>query len=118
LPNEKGQSRRERNDAFEVASPLLIVPPVGRHIWDWFFDLSARLDRISDTSVKPIPPTEYIAWKAATGNIVYPSEYAILCAMDAAYCAEMGKELADYRARQEEASRLGNPQLNRLGYKG
>jgi hypothetical protein len=35
---------------------------------------------------------------------VYPAEYAILCAMDAAFCEEMNKELADYRKRLEPES--------------
>jgi hypothetical protein len=116
--DEKGKTRRERNDEFEVSSPHLIVPPVGRYLWEWYIELSGRLQRVHDGVVRPIPPSEYMAWREASATIVYPSEYAILCAMDDAYVIEMGKELADYRARQDEASRRANPQLGRLGYKG
>lgn len=38
--------------------------------------------------------------------IVYPVEYAILAAMDDAFCKEMGKELTDFHAREEERRRL------------
>jgi hypothetical protein len=40
-----------------------------------------------------------------TGEIVYPSEYAILGSMDFAFCDEMNKELADHRTRQEDAAK-------------
>lgn len=35
--------------------------------------------------------------------IVYPREYGILQAMDAAYCEEVNKELASARERAQEA---------------
>lgn len=79
-----------------------MVPDAGRYIWDWYLELTARLRRVRDGACEPIPPSEFMAWKAATGEIVYPSEYAILCAMDVAYCDEMGKELVAYRAREQE----------------
>jgi len=101
--------RRERNESFGETSPPLIVPPIARYLWDWYFDLSDRLRRVRDGVCEPIPPSEFMAWTHATGHIVYPSEYAILCAMDGAYCAEMAKELADYRARQDEENARNNP---------
>lgn len=72
--------------------------------------LSKRVRRVKDGVCEPIPPSEYIAWKQATGNIIYPTEYGVLCAMDDAYCEEMNSELKDYREREadrikEEAKR-------------
>lgn len=64
-------------------------------------DLSASLRRTRDGVCEPIPPSEFQAWREATGAIVYPAEYAILRAMDAAYCAEMNKELADFKEREK-----------------
>jgi hypothetical protein len=69
--------------------------------------LSDRLCRVKDGVVYPIPPSEYIAWLQATGEIVYPTEYAILCAMDDAFCNEMGKELSDYNERSREGMNSG-----------
>jgi len=101
-PLDMDKNRRERNAAVDRTSPELIVPPEGAHIWEWYFDLSDRLQRTKDGVCTPIPPSEFVAWVAATGEIVYPSEYAILGAMDAAYCDETNKELVDYQAREEE----------------
>jgi hypothetical protein len=83
----------------------LIVPEAGRYLWDWYFSLSNRLRRTRDGGVEPIPPSEYLAWRDATAQIVYPSEYAILCALDEAYCSEMSKELEAYAARQNEKAK-------------
>lgn len=58
--------------------------------------------RVRDGVCSPIPPSEYVAWLQATGKIVYPAEYAMLCAMDVAFCEEMAKELADYHERMKE----------------
>ncbi len=102
IPDENGQKRRERNDKFNVESPDLIVPLSGRYLWEWYFDLSSALRRVRDGICEPIPHTEFQAWRAATGNIVYPAEYAILRAMDIAYCDETNKELADFRERDKE----------------
>lgn len=95
-------TRRERNEQFGEPSPPVIVPQAGRYLWDWYFSLSDSLRRVRSGVCEPFPPTEFIAWRVATGEIVYPSEYAILRAMDGAYCAEMNKELADYRERARE----------------
>jgi hypothetical protein len=60
--------------------------------------------RVRDGLCSPIPPTEYLAWREATGNIVYSAEYAILCAMDDAYCEAMSEELEDMRMRLKDAA--------------
>lgn len=87
-----------------------MVPPGGRHIWEWYFHLSERFLRIRDGVCHPIPPSEYLAWREATGNIVYPLEYAILCSMDEAFCDEASKELADYHERLKD--RTAEPEQN------
>lgn len=78
-----------------------MVPELGRYLWDWYFSLSKRVRRVREGTCDPIPPSEFIAWREATGAIVYPREYATLCAMDDAYCAEMNPELDAYRERRE-----------------
>lgn len=62
----------------------------------------------------PIPPSEFRAWREITGNIVYPAEYAILCAMDVAYCDEMNKELAASIERIKEKNKPKTSALPRL----
>lgn len=65
--------------------------------------MSDRLQRTRDGVCGPIPPTEFMAWKAATDKIVSAQEYAILGEMDLAYCGEMNKEIAAIEARQTDA---------------
>jgi hypothetical protein len=55
-----------------------------------------------------IPPSEYEPWARLTGNIVYRHEYAILAAMDAAYCDELNNELADHHERVKEKADSGS----------
>jgi hypothetical protein len=84
-----------------VASPAYAsVDPVGLYLWEWYFSLSDTLQRVREGVCWRIPPTEFQAWRAATGVIVYPSEYAILCAMDAEFCAEVNSELEARRAKE------------------
>lgn len=58
--------------------------------------------RVRDGICEPIPPSEYRAWMDNTRNIVYPLEYAILTAMDVAFCDETNKELSAFRIREQE----------------
>jgi hypothetical protein len=111
LKDENGETRRERNKRYEQAhlSPPLEIPSVGAYLWEWYFDLSQRLRRVRDGVCEPIPPSEYEAWQRITGNIVYRHEYAILWAMDAAYCDEMNTELAAYQERLKEKAESSAP---------
>lgn len=94
----------------------------GQHVWEWYFDISEALVRIRDGVCIPIPPSEFVAWKEATGTIVHPHEYAILQAMDAAYCNEMNRELADHRERENErreaSMRAATAKATKRGRKG
>lgn len=80
---------------------MLLVPPSGRYLWRWYFDLCDSLRRVRDGVCEPFPPSEFMAWKEATARIVYADEYAILRAMDVVFCEETNKELTDYRERQK-----------------
>ena len=102
LRDENNKTRRERNEQFGHESPELKIPSAGRYLWDWYWELSSGLIRINDGAVIPIPPSEVKAWVEITRNIVYPTEYAILRAMDMAFCDESAREVAAYRARLDQ----------------
>lgn len=104
MPDEKGETRRERFDRFGVEndSPTFTVPDECWHIWLWYWTISGRVRRVRDGVCEPIPPSEFLAWCEASDTIVRAPEYAILCAMDDVFCEEMNKEITDYRIRQEE----------------
>lgn len=78
----------------------MVIPDVGQHLWIWYWEISNGLRRVSDGAVNPIPWSEFLAWAQVTGQIVRPSEYAILREMDAAFCAMTGQEIQDYYARK------------------
>lgn len=98
-PNEHEKTRRERNEEFEREAPELIIPDEGQYLWDWYFELSSAVGRITDGVCFPIRWTEYLAWAEVTGLIVRSEEYAILRAMDASFCEETNKELQAYQKR-------------------
>lgn len=111
-PDENEQTRRERNEHMadegaDVESPPLIIPDEGQYLWDWYDTLNKCVSRTREGHCNPIPPSEFLAWKEASGLLINSSEYAVLCAMDRAYCEEMNKELAAYRERQREAAKAG-----------
>jgi hypothetical protein len=55
-----------------------------------------------DGSYRLINPCEFETWLRLTGNLVYPIEYDILCAMDRVYCEEANKEVEDFRSRKQD----------------
>jgi hypothetical protein len=98
-PDEKGETRRERNPRFGVTSPEIIEPVGGEYLLDWYDELTSGTLRVSESNVNPISWREFQAWVDVTGKIVWPFEFEILREMDKAYCDEMGIEIAAYVAR-------------------
>jgi hypothetical protein len=107
MPDEHGVTRVDKYERMNQPVPTLDVPEFGRYLWDWYFDISGRIRRMRDGVCEPIPPSEYVAWVELTGSIIYPSEFAILCAMDDQYCSEMSNEAKDYRQRLQDEAKKG-----------
>lgn len=108
MKDENGETRRERNERFNQFSPATVVSEGGRYLWDWYFGLSRMLQRITDGVCHGIPPSEFLAWAQVENVIVLADEYAILRAMDEAFCDEMNIEFEAFRQRQAEANKPGN----------
>lgn len=102
MPDENGETRRERNIRVGEYTPEFILPFKGRYLWDWYSSLNESISRIFDGNCRLIPPSELHAWSVITGNLVYPIEYDILKAMDVAYCDEINKEIASLHSKREE----------------
>lgn len=100
--DEDGETRRERNERFGTDSPPLVLPPVGAYLWEIYFEISSRVQRVRDGICIPISPTEFAAWVSLSQRIVYPNEYDILCGMDDAFVEATNVELAEYRAREQQ----------------
>lgn len=106
-PDEDGVTRRERAARFADVEtieqpPDFEIPSEGEYLWAWFWTLSGRVRRVTEGVCSPVPPSEFLAWCEASGTIVEPVEYAILCAMDDVFCEETNKEIKDFRERQQE----------------
>lgn len=94
-------TRRQYNDSFEVESPETDVPEAGEYIWDWYFDIDARISRVWDGVCRQIPPSDWLAWQQMTGHIVNPVEFDILATMDRAYVAAVNEEFEAARAMEK-----------------
>lgn len=113
MPDENGEHRRDRNARHNEPCPELNVPGHGQYLWDWYWQISDGLKRIFDGVCAPIPWSEFLCWAQVTQSIVYADEYAILRAMDAAFCDETNIELQAYQERlkdqREKAWQDANP---------
>ena len=100
-PDETGETREERNERFhQLSAPIRIIPNGGEDYWSWYWEISDGLRRVNDGAVNPIPFSEYLAWAEVTGRIVWPSEYAILRAMDRVFCRLTAQEIKAYYERK------------------
>lgn len=83
-------------------TPPLIVPELGKYLWDWYGQINSAVSRIHDGVCKLIPPSEYLAWFTLSDVLVSPKEYDILQSMDIVYCEETNKEFQSQRNKREE----------------
>lgn len=110
LPDENDDTRRKRNARVGLASPEFIIPEEGLYLWDWFQDISSSVSRVCDGYYRLISPSDFLAWSTLTGNLINPMEYAILKAMDVAFCAETNKEI---KAKQDKELEKGKKQWSK-----
>lgn len=116
MPDENGETRRERNERFGISvdekDPDL--SPASELLWSSYWSLSSRLRRVRDGVCEPVPPSEFLAWCRVTGTIFRPIEYDIFCAMDAAFCSAMNEELEALQIRKAEKANDNGHSGNRL----
>ena len=99
MRDTNGETRRERNEAFELLSPEAEVPEAGHTLWDWFWDLrSAQAPGFS--GLAPLSHQEMLAWLQLTGNHLRREDIAVLKAMDGRYCQAVEEETEAIRARE------------------
>lgn len=101
-------SRRDGYARFDKEAPPLDIPEDVEHVWNWFISIGEVVGRVRDGVCDPIPPSEWLAWRTLTGEIVHLWEQEALFAMDVAFCDEMNKELEDKRAaHSDDVSKRG-----------
>ena len=99
--DKDGETRRERNEAFETESPDAEVLDHGAFIWEWFWELR-QSQPAGFSGAVPVSNLELVAWCQLTGNLVSREEVGILRAMDARFCIEIDKENEAIRKREAE----------------
>jgi len=104
---ERVITRREYNETFDQTAPEVELSDAATYLWDWYFDIDARVGRVSDGVCRPIPPSEWLAWAHLTGHVVYRWEFAILAAMDLSYCQALNSEFSDRSFRRAEKAKTG-----------
>jgi len=100
MPDVTGETREERNKRFKIPEATVDwdIPDDGMYLWGWYWRVSARKKRVSEGVAVPLEWNDFLAWAAATGEIVKPFEYDILADMDDAFVTETNAELSRSRA--------------------
>lgn len=103
LPDDKGETRRERNKKLDYDTPDFELPPAGEYLWEWFTRLSNAIYRIDFNGYYyNLPPSEILAWCKFARVDMTENEFEIIVAMDNSFCRELNKELEAKRLRKIE----------------
>lgn len=94
LPDEKGETRRERNKKFGFDdTPDFEIPICGEYIWELFSKLSNAIHRIDFNGYYySFPPSDIKAWCSLSNIDITPTEYEIITAMDNTFCKEINAD--------------------------
>ncbi|MBZ3690984.1 phage tail assembly chaperone [Phyllobacterium calauticae] len=101
LPDENGETRRERNTRFNADSPIITIEDTIQYLWDWFWEMSdSRSSGMNGPN--PISHQDLMAWCQFSGNILLREEWRILTAMDNTYREAIAIENKEQAERQKE----------------
>lgn len=94
LPDEKGETRRERNKKFGFdEAPDFEIPVYSEYLWELFSKLSNAIHRIDFNGYYyTLPPSEIKAWCELSNTDITSIEYDILSAMDNVFCKEINAD--------------------------
>jgi len=104
LPDDKGETRRERNLRFgQSDSPEVEIPYAGEYLWELFTELSNAIHRVDFNGYYyNLPPSEIIAWCKLKHWDITADEYDIISAMDNVFCKELNKDRDAISSRKLE----------------
>lgn len=103
-PDDRKETRRQRNARFGQPSPVVVVPPAGAHVWEWFWALSNR----RKSGPEALSFGEIGEWQRVTGTQIRPPEVEMLIQMDNAYLSAVRDEqeaLIERRRQETEGKR-------------
>ena len=104
MADDKGETRRQRNERFGTESPDVEVPVEGAHVWDWFWTLSGR--RRSGTEALTF--ADVGEWSRLLQIDLLPQEVEMLMAMDDRYLRAVREDQEAARARAAESQNNGS----------
>lgn len=91
-PDPNGETRRQRNTRFSIASPKVEIPPAGAKLFRWFRDAST-MRRWDSGYPAIIEPGNWTAWASMMDIPVQVVEWRILRRMDDIYVSTMIDEI-------------------------
>lgn len=101
VPDERGETRRQRNARFGEESPDVEVPEEGEHVWDWFWELCPR----RRSGPEPLTFADVGEWQRLLMYDLLREEVEMLMAMDDRYLTAVREDQAAARARALEANK-------------
>lgn len=102
LSNENGETRRERYERLSKPVPSFEIPREGIYLWDMFYQLTNAIHRIDfNGNYYLMQPSEIFTWMSLTKNLISPTEYDILNAMDVVFCNELNADINAKREKEE-----------------
>lgn len=104
MPNAKGQTRRERNEAFGQGhlSPDIEVPEDVLYLWEMFWQMIENEGRVIQGEAFPVSAGSLKAWAEINEHDLTQWEYATLADLSAEWARAINKELAERRAQEIE----------------
>ena len=103
MPDENGETRRQRNTKFGHPSPDYDAPDAVAHVWEWFWDLSAR----RKSGPEALTYAEIGEWQRLTGTAIRPEEVEMLMKMDDAFLADVREEQRMHMVRARDKATGG-----------
>jgi len=100
--DDKGETRRERNERAEVDCPDLVIPESGQHLFDLYFDISKAINRFRDGMCLRIDPVQFKAYIDLAQLRVTPPEFQCLIDMDTEFIGETQLELNSVSEKRRE----------------
>lgn len=102
-PDEKGETRRQRNERFGVVTtePEPVNPDF-EYLLEWFWDIRRGVPA-GINGPDPLSMTEIANWSSLTGTVVRREEIGILREVDAAFLASVANEHAEAAERTRTA---------------
>ena len=102
IPDENGETRRERNKRFGVDTPNITTPKGFSYLWAWYIEASSDAELNNIGMVFPIKYTSWKAWLEMENYKITDFEFRILKEIDRQYVKCFNKEISDMRERLSE----------------